>query len=74
MCYFKGCDPGNEFKCIANNVNTGEGSGDSWHGINDKIRCIPKWKKCDGVNDCLDGSDEDQNICGKRKMCQYNIF
>ena len=29
----------------------------------DGLQCIPEWYMCDGEQDCLDGSDEDETIC-----------
>ena len=46
-------------------MEAGEGSGSAYS------ECIPKEKTCNGVNDCSDGSDEHQSICGNGK-CKYN--
>ena len=41
-----------EFYCEESKVKCLEG-----------LQCIPKWSKCDGIQDCSDGSDEIEAIC-----------
>ena len=35
------------------------------HECNDGKGCYTNAQKCDGTNDCKDGSDEDNHHCGK---------
>ena len=61
---FKGCNPETEFECISNIIDTYKEYSD--YGDNAyETKCIPNGKKCNGINDCSDGSDEDISICGE---------
>ena len=61
---FQGCDPETEFECISNIIDTYKEYSD-YGDIAYETKCIPNGKKCNGINDCSDGSDEDISICGK---------
>ncbi|KAI8487055.1 hypothetical protein Bbelb_353150 [Branchiostoma belcheri] len=37
----------------------------------DGVTCIDAWKRCDGNNDCRDGSDEDATNCSKCRALHY---
>ncbi|KAI8513409.1 hypothetical protein Bbelb_100480 [Branchiostoma belcheri] len=37
----------------------------------DGVTCIDAWKRCDGNNDCRDGSDEAQSNCGMECPQEY---
>ena len=35
------------------------------------VSCVPDHKVCDSVPDCIDGSDESYDVCGK---CVENLW
>ncbi|CAH1233165.1 LRP12 [Branchiostoma lanceolatum] len=37
----------------------------------DGVTCLHAWKRCDGKNDCLDGSDEDASNCACQNVPRY---
>ena len=69
---FQGCNPETEFECISNLIDTYKEYSD-YGGNPYETKCIPNGKKCNGINDCSDGSDEDISICGEFKnlVTQY---
>ena len=54
------CRP-KHFKCVV---------GGDRHGK----RCVANILVCDGTNDCMDGSDEDPNLCSEYHTGQYNAL
>ena len=54
---FEGCNPSTEFECISNIIDTYKEYSD-YGDIAYETKCIPNGKKCNGINDCSDGSDE----------------
>ena len=49
------------------------GSQDSHLSCEFAQKCILKESVCDGIQDCVDGADEDPNVCS-RKTCQEGQF
>lgn len=41
----------------------------------DLTTCIPDTSVCDGLMDCLDGSDEAETLCQSKKTCdKVSVF
>ena len=35
--------------------------------------CVPSYAVCDGIRDCVNGTDEDSNLCGEKNYLKYKF-
>ena len=65
---------GSQCKKYAPAIDDGESDCKRWDTIHvcaDKIQCISKSMKCDGIVDCRNGKDERAETCGKFQFVTY---
>jgi len=57
-------------RCVENQLKNNCSNNEFWCSSNE---CIPFENTCDGINHCLDESDEDIKYCGKQPNLIFNL-